>query len=61
LTRRGANAVYYIIPKFWEWLTINCAVNATPNFYMYRSEKLKDDYIKIYKPNIYMVMKIKHG
>jgi len=61
LARRGAYAIYNIIPKNLEWLTINYVGNATPSFYIYKSERLMDDYIKIYKPSIYMAMKIEHG
>jgi hypothetical protein len=31
LAKRRTNTIYNIIPKFWEWLTINCVVNATGN------------------------------
>lgn len=40
---------------------INYVVNATFGFYIFRGEKLRDDYIKLYKPSIDMAMKTKHG
>jgi hypothetical protein len=60
LARKGSNIVYSTIPKSREWLNINYAVNVArgvlPSFYIFRSEKLEDDYIKFCKPNICMVM-----
>jgi hypothetical protein len=65
LARRKSNAIYNIIPKSWEWLTINYAINVVGgvllSFYIFKGERLKDDYIKLYKPSIYMVMQKKHG
>jgi len=60
LATRRCNAIYNIIPKSWEWLTINYEINVVggvlPNSYIFKGEKLKDDYIKLYKPSICMVM-----
>lgn len=47
LARRGSNVVHNIIPKSWEWLIINCAINATSvillRFYIFIGERLKND------------------
>jgi hypothetical protein len=63
LARRKSNAVYNIIPKSWEWLTINYAINFVGGvllgFYIFKGERLKDDYIKLYKPSTWMVMQKK--
>jgi hypothetical protein len=52
--------VYNIIPKSKEWLTINCVVNVArttlPRFYIFRREKIRDDYIQLYKPRTCMAM-----
>jgi hypothetical protein len=60
LARRTCNANYNIIPKFWEWLTINNEINATKGvllgFYIFRGEKLRDDYIRLSKLGICMAM-----
>jgi hypothetical protein len=53
LARRGSNVVYNTILKSWEWLIINCAINATNvillRFYIFIGERLKNDYIKLCK------------
>jgi len=63
LARRGSNVVSSIIPKSLEWLTINCVVNDRKGvlfcFYIFRGEKLKDDYIKFYDPGTCMAMQKK--
>ncbi len=63
LARRRSNVVYSTIPKFGEWLTINCVVNAIesvlPSFYIFKGERLRDDYIKLYKLNTCMAMQKK--
>lgn len=45
---------------FQKWLTINCVINVTgevlPRFYIFRGDKLKDDYTKLYKPSTCMAM-----
>jgi hypothetical protein len=60
LVKGGTNTIYNIIIKFWECLTINYVVNATWDillgFYIFKGERLKDDYIQLYKPRTYMVM-----
>jgi len=42
------------IPKSWKWLIINYVVNAARgvllSFYIFKCERLRDDYIKICKP-----------
>jgi len=44
-------------------LTINCVVNATrttlPRFYIFRKERICDDYIQLYKPRTFMAMQSK--
>ncbi len=43
----------------------NCAGNAArdslPRFYIFRGERIKDDYIKHYKVKTWMAMQGKHG
>jgi hypothetical protein len=43
---------------------INYAISATrgvlPSFYIFKGERLRDDYIKLSKPNIYMAMQKKN-
>jgi hypothetical protein len=60
LARKGSNAIYNSIPKSWEWLIVNCVVNAAksviPGFYIFKGEKLRDDYIRFCKPCICMAM-----
>jgi hypothetical protein len=60
LPRRGFNADYNTIPKSWEWLIVNCAVNAArgvlPSFYIFKGERLKDDYIRFCKLGTCMAM-----
>ncbi len=57
---RTSNAIYNTIPKFWEWLTLNNEINATEGvllgFYIFRGEKLRDDYIRLCKLGICMAM-----
>jgi hypothetical protein len=63
LARRGSNVVYIIIPKSQEWLTINCATNDTGDvllgFYIFRGERLRDDYINFCKLGTCMEMQKK--
>jgi hypothetical protein len=62
---KQSNAVYNTISKSQEWLTINCVINATKGvllgFSIFKGEKQKDFYIKLYKASICMVMQKKHG
>jgi len=57
LARKGSNAIYSIIRKSRKWLIINYGVNVTrgviPSFYIFRGERLKDDYIKLCKLDLY--------
>ncbi len=57
---KGSNAIFSTIPKFREQLTINYVINdvggVLHGFYIFRGERLRDDYTKPYKPNICMVM-----
>jgi hypothetical protein len=59
LTKRGSYQLYNTIPKSKEWLTINCVMNAVggliPIFYIFRGERIKDDYIKYCKFGTCMV------
>lgn len=58
MARRRLNTIYKIIPKSREWLIINCeiivVVGVLPRFNIFRRDKLQDDYIKLFKPRIYM-------
>jgi hypothetical protein len=60
LARKGSNAIYSTIPKSWEWLIINYTINVAegvpPNFYIFRGERLRDDYIRLYKLGSCMAM-----
>ncbi len=63
LAKKGSNTVYSTIPKFQEWLTMNYAINAARgvlfSFNIFRSKRLRDDYIKFYKPSTCMAMQKK--
>jgi hypothetical protein len=54
LAKKGSQQVYNIIPKSREWMTANCAVNATRGillgFYIFKGERIKEDYIQQWKP-----------
>ncbi len=58
LARRKLNIIYRTIPKSCEWLIVNCeiivVVGVLPRFNIFRGDKLQDDYIKLFKPWIYM-------
>ncbi len=60
MARKTSNAIYNTIPKFWEWLIVNNEINAIEGvlrrFYIFRGEKLRDDYIKLCKPSICMAI-----
>jgi IS4 transposase len=60
LARKRSNAVYSTIPKSWKWLTINYAINVTGGvllgLYIFKGERLRDDYIALCKPGTCMVM-----
>ncbi len=60
MARKGSNAVYNINLETWEWLIVNCMVNATRDvlhgFYIFRGERLRDDYIKLCKLGTCMEM-----
>jgi len=55
--------MYNIIQKSKEWLIVNCVVNATGTtllgFYIFRREKIHDNYILFCKPRTYMAMQSK--
>jgi hypothetical protein len=63
LARRRFNVIYSTVPKSQGWLIIDYVVNATSgslsNFFIFRRERLKDNYIKLCKPSTYMVMQKK--
>jgi hypothetical protein len=65
MVKKRSNVVYNTIPKSWEWLTINCVVNVARGvllgFYIFKGEKLQDDYIKFCKLGTCMAMQKKHG
>jgi hypothetical protein len=56
--RRGLNHIYNIIPKFQQWLIVNYVMNVTNGimlgFYIFKGEKLENDYIKFSKTNTCM-------
>jgi hypothetical protein len=60
LARRGSNVIYITIPKSQKWLIVNCVVNDDGGillgFYIFRGERLRDDYIRLCKPNTCMAM-----
>ncbi len=60
---KGSNVIYSTIPKSRKWLTLNYVLNDAKGvlhgFYIFRGEKLRDDYIQLCKPNICMVMQKK--
>ncbi len=55
--------MYSVIPKSREWLIVNCVVNVIgttlPGFYIFRGERICDDYIQLYKPRTCMAMQSK--
>ncbi len=57
---KGSNAIYSTIPKSRKWLIVNYVINDAKGvlhgFYIFRGGRLRDDYIRLYKPNICMVM-----
>jgi hypothetical protein len=52
--------MYNTIPKSKEWLTINYIVNVVgttlPLFYIFKGERIRHDYIQLYKAGTYMAM-----
>jgi hypothetical protein len=52
--------VYNTISKSKEWLTINCVVNVAgttlPRFYIFRGERIHDDYTQLCKLGNCMAM-----
>jgi hypothetical protein len=60
LAKKKSNVIYSTIPKYQEWLTVNCAINAIGgvlfSFYIFRGERLRDDYVRFCKPDICMAM-----
>jgi len=63
LIKHGSLQVYIIIPKFREWLIVNCVVNASGGFflrfYIFKDEGIKDGYINNCKLGSCMVMQNK--
>jgi len=51
------------MPKPKEWLTIKCTINAVGKFilvfYIFRGEKMFDDYIKLRKQKTFMAKQTK--
>ncbi len=64
MARRGPNAICSTIPKSREWLITNYVINVARGvmhgFYIFRAERLKDDYIKFCKPSTCMAMQKKN-
>jgi hypothetical protein len=62
LVKRGSNAIYNTIPRSREWLTINYAINDVIanllRFYIFKGERLQDNYIKFFKPRSCMARRI---
>jgi hypothetical protein len=60
LARWGSYDVYNTIPKFQEWLTMNYVVNVARvtllAFYIFTSEKMWKDHLKVCKPWTCMAM-----
>ncbi len=52
--------MYNTIPKYREWLIVNYVVNAIGitllRFYIFRGERICDDYIQLYKLRTCMAM-----
>jgi hypothetical protein len=50
LAKRSSQQIYNIIPKSQKWLTLNVVVNIVggflSRFYIFVSERIKDNYIK---------------
>jgi hypothetical protein len=48
--KKGSQQVYSTILKSREWMTINCVINAVggvpPNFYIFKGERIRKDYIQ---------------
>jgi hypothetical protein len=51
------------MPKSWEWLIINRVINVVgsilPRFYIFKRERLKDDYSKLNKSGTCITMENK--
>jgi len=63
--KRGWQQVYNTIPKSKEWMTINYVINVVGgiffSFYIFKGEKIRNDYIQQCKPRSCMEMQKKHG
>jgi hypothetical protein len=63
LAKQGSQHMHNTIPKSKEWLIVNCVVNATRTsllgFYIFRRERIHNDYIQLCIPNICMAMQSK--
>jgi len=63
LSKRGSQQVYNTIPKSREWKTINYIINVArgvfPNFYIFKGERIRKDYIQQCKPRSCMAMQKK--
>ncbi len=63
IAKKGSHQVYNTIPKFKEWLTINCEVNVVggsiPRFYIFHDERIRGDYNMHYKPGTCMAVRTK--
>ena len=59
-SKKGSKKVYNTIPKFKECRIVNFFINATsfflPKFFIFKGERIKDDYIKNCRPRAWMPM-----
>ncbi len=55
--------MYNTTLKSKKWLIVNCVVNSTKTsllgFYIFKGERIHNDYIQLYKPSICMAMQSK--
>ncbi len=60
LAKRGSQQVYNTIPKSREWMIVNCVINVIGGvllgFYIFKGERIKEDYIQQYKLGSCMAM-----
>jgi hypothetical protein len=63
LAKQGSHQMYNTIHKSKEWLIINCVINVfgtlVPRFYIFKRERICDDYIQLCKLSISMAMQSK--
>ncbi len=63
MAKQGSQQVYNTMPKSREWLIVNYIINVVGTtllgFYIFRGEKIHDDYIQLYKLGKCMAMQSK--